>query len=696
MIGTVHLEPRGRILLALVDNPPVNALSHGVRVGLAEAIARLDSDAGLDAMVLACSGASFIAGADIREFGKPLLPPKLQEMVNVIEGGTKPVIAAIHGQALGGGFEVALACHFRVATPDAKLGLPEVKLGLLPGAGGTQRLPRLVDAKTALSLIVDAKQLAAKDAAALGVIDEIITGDLVTGALAFAERIVAETRPIRRSGALTPTPPDPAIFEEAERDAARKYRGQIAPRACIDMIRNAYALPIAEGMPIEYARCIELMGGAQSKALRAMFFNERAVTKVPALKDVTPRKVGKAGVVGPGVMGRGIAICFANVGIPVTLLGRTQKSVDAAMAGIAKTYAGMVTRGSLTEEKSAARLALITPATEYAALADTDLVIEAAIETRETKHAIFRALDAACKPGAILASNTSYLDIDEIAGVTSRPSDVAGMHFFVPAHLTGLIENVRATATAPDVQATLMDVTKRLGKTGVLVGACEGFVANRMLARRSREAAFLLEEGATPSQVDKALTDFGFPMGPFAVSDMGGLDVQHAVRQLRMPSLTKREQRTNPLDRLVALGRLGQKTNAGYYLYDDKRKASPDPKVDEIVADLAASNGITRRTITDQEIVERCIFAMVNEGARLLEQGVVTRPHEIDVIWVHALAFPRYRGGPMFYADSLGLGQVRDAMRRYADTVGPEYFTPAPLIEKLAAEGRGFYDMTGG
>jgi 3-hydroxyacyl-CoA dehydrogenase len=692
MSAVVTYSNQGNLALITVNNPPVNALSQAVRVGLKDAVMEGCVDRAVAAMVILCEGKTFIAGADVREFNRPPEPPHLPDLIQAIEDSPKPVIAAIHGTALGGGFEVALGCHFRVAARSAKVGLPEVKLGLIPGAGGTQRLPRLIGVEPALKLITDGNPISAEKAKALGVIDEIIEEDLAAGALAFAQRIVSAQRPLRKASALTARLDSPGLFEEFERNIARKQRGFIAPGYCAKAVRAAVELPFAEGMKRERALFLELRASPQAAAQRHVFFGEREIAKVPGLPEDTPiRNISSVAVVGAGTMGGGIAMCFANAGVPVKLLEAQQDALDRGLAAIQKNYAASVAKASLAQGEMDRRLALITPSLTYDDLGDTDLIIEAVFEDLAVKKAVFEKLDAVAKPGAILATNTSYLDVSAIAQFTSRPQDVVGMHFFSPANVMKLLENVRAEKTAPDVLATVMSVGKRIGKVAVLVGGAEGFVGNRMLAQRTREAYFLLEEGALPQQVDKALYDFGFPMGPFAVGDLAGLDVGWRNRKSRLDKLTPRERACNILDKICEQGRFGQKTGAGFYRYEGGRAPVPDPEVDNLIVEHSKQVGIERRTISDEEIIERCLYAMINEGAKILQEGVAARPVDIDMVWIHGYGFPVYRGGPMFYADQVGLKAIYDTILKYRDRFGPDFWTPAPLLAELAESSKGFY-----
>jgi 3-hydroxyacyl-CoA dehydrogenase len=692
MSNAVTFSKHGNIGVITVNNPPVNATSQQVRAGLRECVEQGAADPDVAALVVRCEGSTFIAGADIREFGKPPMDPRLWDVVHFIEQSKKPVIAAIQGFALGGGLEVALGCHFRIAVPSAKLGLPEVKLGILPGAGGTQRLPRLIGVKAALDTIVSGTPIPAKKALALGLLDEIVEGDLFEAALQFAEKVVAEKRSIRAVSSLPVHLDTPGLFEEYRTSIARKQRGFLAPFACIKAVQGAVELPFAEGMKLERSLLVELAASSHAKAQQHVFFAEREVAKIPGLApDVVAREVKAVGVVGAGTMGGGIAMCFVNAGTPVVLLDTSQENLDRGLSTIRRNYANSVKNGSLAEAEMEKRLQLITPTLSFEDLKNADLVIEAVFEEMGIKRDVFNKLDSVCKAGAILASNTSYLNIDEIAAATKRPQDVMGMHFFSPANVMKLLENVRGEKTSPEVYATAMKVGKSIGKVSVLVGVCDGFVGNRMLSKRAREAYFMLEEGASPQQVDKALYDFGFPMGPFAMSDLAGLDVAWRNRKAKFDRLTAREQTCDILDQLCESGRHGQKTGSGFYRYDEKRNAVPDQTVEEIIINHSKKSGIDRRQFSEQEILERCLYSMINEGAKILEEGIVARPLDIDIVWINGYGFPAYRGGPMFYADQIGLKVIYEAILKYQDQVGSQYWKPAPLLEKLAEEGKGFY-----
>ena len=692
MAEIVSFSKEGNVGMITVNNPPVNALSQAVRAGIKAGIEKGIADGGVEAMVILCDGRTFIAGADIREFGKPPMEPHLPDVCQFIEDSPKPVVAAIHGTALGGGLEIPLSCHFRIAVTSSKVGLPEVKLGLLPGAGGTQRLPRVAGVQAALEMITSGVPVGAAKAKAMGILDEIIEGDLKAAAIAFAKKVVAEKRPVRKVSSLTAKVDTPTVFEDFAKANARKFRGFIAPFKCIEAVRIATEFPFAEGMKKERAIFMELQASDQSKAQRHVFFAEREVVRIPGLPDDQPtREIKSVGVLGAGTMGGGIAMCFANVGIPVKLLDVKQEFLDKGLAIIKKNYANTVAKGSLKQDVMDKRLSLIQPTLAYEDLKDVGLVIEAVFEDMAIKKEVFTKLDAVCKPGAILASNTSYLNVDDIAAITKRPQDVMGMHFFSPANVMRLLENVRGAKTSPDVYATAMKVGKTIGKVPVLVGVCDGFVGNRMLAKRTRECGFMLEEGALPWQIDKVIYNFGFPMGPYAMGDMAGLDVGWRNRKAKFDSLTEREKKNTILDKICEMGRFGQKTGSGFYKYDEKRNATPDPMIEELIISHSKEVGIPRRTITDQEIVERAVYAMINEGAKILEEGIAARPLDIDVVWLYGYGFPIYLGGPMFYADTVGLRKVYDAILKYKDIVGPEYWTPAPLLEKLAKEGKGFY-----
>ncbi|MCL6640080.1 MAG: enoyl-CoA hydratase/isomerase family protein [Candidatus Rokubacteria bacterium] len=688
---SVGLDLRGRAAVLTVDNPPVNALSHHVRLGLRDGLRQAMADSGAEAIVIACAGRTFIAGADITEFGKPPQEPILWHVLEVIEQSPKPVVAAIHGTALGGGLEVALACHWRVGIRAARLGLPEVKLGLLPGAGGTQRLPRLVGVEKALQMIVSGEPIGAEEAHRLGLLDEVVEGDLTAGAVAFAERVVAERRPLRKvrdlEDKVAAARGRPEIFTEFRKSIARQTRGFRAPEACVQAVEAAVNLPFEEGIARERALFLELLNSPESKAQRYFFFAEREAAKIPDIPPDTPtREVRKAAVIGAGTMGGGIAMCFANVGIPVTVVEVSREALGRGLDVVRRNYEATAAKGRLTREDVERRIGLIRGTLDFEAVGDADLVIEAVFEEMPIKKEVFARLDKVARPEAILATNTSTLDVDEIAAATSRPESVVGMHFFSPANVMRLLEVVRGAKSSKTAVATAMAVGRRIGKVPVLVGVCYGFVGNRMLHQRGVQAERLLQEGALPQQVDRVLTDFGFPMGPCAMGDLAGLDVGWRIRK-------GRGVKSPVFYRLCELGRFGQKTGAGFYRYEPgDRTPRPDPEVERIIQEVSRELGIRRREISDQEILERLLYPMINEGAKILEEGKAIRASDIDVIWVYGYGWPVYRGGPMYWADQQGLKAIRDRLREWESRTGDPFWTPAPLLERLAEQGRGFLD----
>jgi 3-hydroxyacyl-CoA dehydrogenase len=681
----VAVSRRGAVLVATMANPPVNALSHALRAGLWAALDEGEGDASVHAVVIAGSDKMFSAGADVTELGKPMRDPQLGEIIARLDTFAKPVVAALTGGALGGGLELALACNARVAAAGAKLALPEVKLGLLPGAGGILRFPRLAGMEAALEVIAEGKDLSAKRAAELGVVDEVASGDVVAAAAALGEKLAAAGKLPRASEKPFPDF-DAAAQTEAKTALAKKFRGREAPQVAVDLFAMGATTPFAEAVPLERDACRALVLSPQSKALRHLFAAERAVAKPAAIRAGTePRTVTRAGVVGAGIMGRGIAIALLDAGLPVTLVGRTEKSLEAARGAVAKNYDGLIKRGSLTEEKKAERLARLTTSTESAALSGCDLVVETISEDLSAKREIIAAVDRVLGDRAVLVTNTSYLNVEDLARATTRPENFAGMHFFNPANIMKLVENVRTKAAAPDVLATLMALSKKLGKTAALVGPSEGFVANRMLSKRTREGLFLLQEGATPAQVDRVLSGFGFPVGPFTLADMAGLDLMAATRAARAAGMSERERGADIAETLVAAGRLGRKNGRGYYAYSEDGKLSDDPAVAELLAKHRADRGIATRAISDDEVLERCLLALVNEGAKLIGEGAVERAADIDVIWTTGLGFPGHLGGPMFWASEMGLPRVLQRLEHYARLVGDEFFAPAPLVRELAA-----------
>jgi 3-hydroxyacyl-CoA dehydrogenase len=686
--ASVDLRHDRGIAVVTVDNPPVNALKHEVRAGLAEALRRAGDDAAVEAAVIIGAGRGFSAGADIGEFGRPPQMPGLGDIIAAIEAMPKPVVAALHGTALGGGLELALACHFRIAVLAARLGLPEVKLGLLPGAGGTQRLPRLIGPEKALKMIVGGEPVGADEALADGLLDEIAAGDLGSAAVAFARRVVAEHRALRRVRDLDDkvglARADPRPFDEAAAALTRRLRGREAPAACLEAVRNAFTLPFDEGLRREGELFRKLVAGDQSEAQRHVFFAEREAAKVAGMPEGTmARPITRAAVLGAGTMGSGIAMCFANAGIPVNLIDTSEELVARGRERIAANYRATMARGGLAAAEFEHRMRLITGTVGIAAT-EADVVIEAVFEEMDLKKRVFAELDRVARPGALLATNTSTLDVDEIAAATARPQDVVGTHFFSPANVMRLLEIVRGKRSSADAIATALALARRLGKVPAVVGVCYGFVGNRMLARRTVEAERLLLEGVAPQAVETALVEFGLPMGPFAMMDLAGLDVGWRIRK-------GRGEKAAIEDALCEAGRFGQKTGRGYFRYEaGSRTPIPDPEVDAIIVAAARRLGIARRAIALDEIVERMVLPMINEGARILEEDIAQRPGDIDVIWVYGYGWPVWRGGPMYYADRLGLGHVRDRLAFYADRSGDASLEPASLIRRLAAEGRGF------
>ncbi|WP_027144582.1 3-hydroxyacyl-CoA dehydrogenase NAD-binding domain-containing protein [Mesorhizobium sp. WSM3626] len=681
MSSSVSVANEGGVAILTIDNPPVNALSFHVREPLMQALIALQEEASVVAIVIACAGRTFVAGADITEFGRPVQQPELRAIVAALEAIAKPTVAAIHGTAFGGGLELVLGCHFRVADQGAKLGLPEVKLGLLPGGGGTVRLPRLVGAVKALRMIVSGTPIGADEAHGAGLVDAVFAGDLTTHAVNFAREMA------RKGGPFTPVrdrdeglrETDLAAFDAEAADLAGKARGLEAPIACAQAVRNAVTLPFDEALAAERALFVKLVASDQSRAQRHLFFAEREAAKLPG--NVVKRRIARVGVIGAGTMGGGIAMAFANGGFPVTLLETSQEALQRGLATIEKNYAVSVARRSLSEDAKRQRLGQFKGSIDHADLADCDLIVEAAFEDMAVKKEIFGKLDAVAKPGAILATNTSYLDIDEIAASTSRPQDVLGLHFFSPANVMKLLEIVRAQKTAPDALATVVDLARRIGKVAVVVGVCHGFVGNRMLAARGSELEALLLEGAAPSRIDKAFIDFGWPMGPFQMGDLAGLDIGWRNRKAR--GLT-----AVIADTLCEQGRFGQKTGRGFYLYENgSRTPVPDPEVEALIRDKAAEKGIAPRTIGADEIIERTLYPLVNEGAKILEEGIAARASDIDVVWVNGYGFPVGKGGPMFWAGLEGGARIVERLEYWHERTGKDVFKPAPLLKRMAETG---------
>ena len=684
---SVDLAHDGGVAIVTLRNPPVNALKHELREGIAQAVTRAIDDAAVQVIVLVGSDKAFSAGADITEFGKPPKEPYLPQLIALVEDSPKPVVAAIAGLALGGGLELALGCHYRVARPKTQLGLPEIRLGLLPGAGGTQRLPRLIGAAHALEAITSGDNIPVDAALREGMLDAILDGPYPAAAIEWAKRQAAtgHKRVRDRMDGLADVKADPALIDIVAAPLLKKARGSAAAKACVEAVRAAVTMPFDEALAFERKLFMELLASEESQAQRHAFFAEREARKVPGLaRDVTVRPVRKAAVIGAGTMGGGIAMCFANAGIPVTIIESEQAALDRGLGRIGSNYDTSVQRGSLDAADAKRRRGLMTGALDLTAAGDADFVIEAVFEEMDLKKKVFGALDRIAKPGAVLASNTSYLNIDEIAATISRPADVLGTHFFSPANVMRLLEIVRGAKTAPDALATAVEIGRALGKVTVVVGVCDGFVGNRMLARRSTQAELLLLEGASPQEVDKAMTDFGFRMGPFATGDLAGLDIGWRLRKAR-------GLRAPIADALCEAGRLGQKAGRGYYLYGaDGRTPTFDPEVDALIARIAAERGIARHKIAAAEIIERLLYPMINEGARILAEGVAARPGDIDVIWLNGYGWPAARGGPMFHADRVGLGRVAARLGEFALAGGDESLQPAPLLVELARSGGTF------
>jgi 3-hydroxyacyl-CoA dehydrogenase len=686
---TVEYRREGPIAVVTVNHPPVNALNIPMRKGLVEALQRAREDKEVEAVVIAAAGRTFIAGADITEFNKPPVPPTTIDVIEVIDAMPKPVVAALHGTPLGGGLEVALGCHFRVAAPGTRLGLPEIKLGLMPGAGGTQRLPRLVGMDKAMAMILSGDPIDADDALKYGLVDEIASGELLPAAIAFAKNVVATKKPLSRAREreekLKDLRANPAKFDEMAAPYLKRSRGLHAPAKAIEALRWTLDVPVADALIRERDTFLELKNGDQSKAQRHIFFAEREAAKVADLpKDAKPRDIKSVGVIGGGTMGGGIAMCFANAGIPVTILETSDEALKRGLDIVAKNYQASAKRGGLSSEDVDIRLGLMTGTTDTSSLGHADMVIEAVFEDMGVKREVFGKLDAATRPDAILATNTSYLDVNEIAHFTQRPQSVLGMHFFSPANVMKLLEIVRGADTRPEMLATAISVARKIGKVPVVVGVCHGFVGNRILRVRSTEAERLLLEGALPQDIDGALTSFGFPLGPFGVTDLAGLDISWRMRKAQGT-------RAEIADQLCEIGRFGQKTGKGFYLYEaGSRTPKPDPEVEALIVATSMRLGIERKQMSREEITERLLFPMINEGARILEEGIAQRPGDIDVIWVYGYGFPAWRGGLMYYADRIGLPRIRDRLAEFARITGDRKLEPAPLLVRLANEGRGF------
>ncbi len=693
----VAREQHGDILLVSIDNPPVNALGVDVRRGLLEAIEAADADPAVKAVLIVGAGRNFIGGADIREFGKPPMAPALPDVCNRIEASTKPVVAAINGVALGGGLEVALSAHYRVALPTARFGLPEVALGLLPGAGGTQRTPRLIGAQAALDLMLTGRHASAKEAEKLGLVDRIVEGDdPVAVGLTYTQELLDAKAPVRRTRdaeALADRAAQSAVVDAARTDTAKKSRGLFSPLKIVDAVQGAIDLPFDDGLALERKLFIECLDSPQRAGLVHAFFAERETAKSPETRDAKPRAIASVGIVGGGTMGAGIAVAALDAGLPVTMIERDEEALARGRKNVEKVYDGLVKKGRMTEEGKTAVMARWTGSTAYDALANVDLVIEAVFEEMGVKKAVFAELDRVCKQGAVLATNTSYLDINEIADSVSRPQDVIGLHFFSPANIMKLLEIVVPAKVSSDVVATAFELAKKLKKTPVRAGVCDGFIGNRILAVYGQAAHYMMEDGASPYQIDKALRDFGYPMGPFQVSDLAGGDIGWATRKRRAATRDPKARYVQIADRIAERGWFGQKTGRGYYLYPEgARIGTPDPEVEAIIDAERERAGVTPREFSDEEIVRRYLAAMINEGANVVHQGIALRPLDVDVTFVHGYGFPRYRGGPMKYADTVGLPKILADIQEFAKE-DPIFWQPSPLLVELVEKGQDFSSL---
>src|ERR1700722_9154271 len=700
-MNELKFEVRDGVAVLTLANPPVNSLGHALRTALVEGLERANADEGIGAIVVIGSGAGFSGGADIREFGTPKAAayPNLPDVLREVEGSVKPVIAAIGGVCMGGGLELALACHYRVAVPGARIALPEVKLGLLPGAGGTQRLPRLLGVETALNMIVSGATVASEKLRDTPLFDAFGDGDLLESALTLARRVITESQGRKRVRDLKINMPNAEAYFQFARNTVKAVAGPYpAPLACVEAVAAAVDRPFDAGIKRERELFTTLILSPESAALRHVFQAERAASHIEGVPNDTPvRPIRKVGVIGAGTMGGGIAMSLINAGLPVVLLETKQDALDRGLANIRRNYQGALRKGTLNEASLAARLALITPTLDYGLLSDVDLAIEAVFESMDVKRQVFETLDKVVQQGAILASNTSALNLDEIANFTKRPQDVIGMHFFSPANVMRLLEVVRGAKTAKDVLATVMRLAKTMGKIAVVSGVCDGFIGNRMLARYGAAAHDLIMAGALPHQVDAALQEFGMAMGPFRVGDLAGLDIGWALRKRRAAEFPGRDF-SNVSDALCEAGRFGQKTGAGWYRYEaGSRNPIPDPKVTAIIEQYRRQKGITPREVSSQEIVERCVYALINEGARILEDGIAQRSSDIDLVYLNGYGFPAYRGGPMFFADQTGLNDIVRALKRIAAEPGSDSgaWTPAPLLTRLAQQGQTFSAFKG-
>jgi 3-hydroxyacyl-CoA dehydrogenase len=696
MEPTVRMQRHGDIAVLTIDNPPVNALSHSVRVGLLEILPRIEADDGVRAILLVCAGSTFSAGADVREFARPPQDPIMAVAMRALDASEKLTVAAIHGQALGGGLETALVFDYRCAVPSAKVGLPEIKLGLFPGGGGTQRLPRLIGLQAAIDLILTGDAIGAAQARQLGIIDELIEGSLLEGAVAYTQRLVADGATHRRLSAASVVVPEGFSFAERRAKAVKDAKGLPAAAAAVDAIQASTDRSFDEGLAEERRLFTIVRGSHEAAAMRHLFAAEREVAKIPDFpRDTAAREITTVAVIGAGTMGSGIAIAFANAGIPVTLIETTDAALERGWTNIKSIYGSLVERGRMNAQERDARLARIVRSLELEETRTADLVVECAFEDMAIKQSLFARLGELAKPGAILATNTSALDVNQIAGASGRAADVVGMHFFSPANIMKLVEVVRGGGTAPEVLAGAMAVCKRIGKIGVVSGVCDGFIGNRMLRGYRREAEFVVLQGASPQRVDQALSSFGMAMGVHAMGDMAGLDISAASRKrLRIEGVLNDPRVGAVQDKLVEMGRLGLKTGKGIYRYEPgSRTPLPDPEVEALIAAEAGRLGIERRAIDDQEIIHRCLLPLVNEGARIIAEGVALGSVDIDVVYCNGYGFPRHHGGPMFWADSVGLDKVLSTIRRFGDELGPQYWTPAPLLVSLAGAGKKFADL---
>jgi 3-hydroxyacyl-CoA dehydrogenase len=698
--GNAHVMYRqsGDVGVITINNPPVNVLAKQVRLSIAELVALAQSDRAIRALVICGAGRNFCGGADIREFNTPdrAVRPMTRDLMNLIEASAKPVVAAIHGPTLGGGLELALGCHYRIVDSGAQLGLPEVHRGVIPGAGGTQRLPRLVGFRRGLEMITTGASVDADTALEIGLVDRVISdGDLIEHAVSYAAKLAEKQAGPRRVSEIDidmGREDGEAVVAETRKKLEKTARGMEAPFRCLESVANTLTMSFEDGWTREAEISEIAVASVESRSLVHAFFAERQTSKIPDIPaDITRRKIEKVAVLGAGTMGGGIAMSFANAGLAVLLIEASQENLERGLSRIEANYEATRKRGRLSDEDMAARMACITGAVDMGAVVDADLVIEAVFEEMEVKCAVFAELDRLARPGAILATNTSTLDVDEIAAVTSRPEDVLGMHFFSPANVMTLLEIVRAEKTAPDIIATVLDLSKTLGKTGVVVGVCDGFVGNRMLAPYFRQCDFLVEEGALPQDVDRVIETFGFRMGPFRVYDLAGLDISWAIEKRRAETRPADERFSPLLERICEQGRYGQKTGAGWYKYEDGRTAVPDPEIEALLVARSEEMEITRRSISDEEILQRCVYSLINEGAKILEEGLAIRASDVDVVWLHGYGFPRWRGGPMFYADTVGLSEVAATLDRFHDAWGDKW-KPADLLRELAEDKSSFGD----